>query len=107
MLFFGLLTGKLCDAEDKLEAAQFDVAAMMEQGSALPARPAASYQTGAACLTAARELGAALRLATHDATSQQQTHHRAGTLVILALLTATCREHRDNLVDRYPYSYNM
>lgn len=55
LLFFGLLTGKFSDAEDKLEAAQFDVAAVVEQGSALPARPAASDQAGAARLTAARQ----------------------------------------------------
>lgn len=42
LLFFGLLTGELCDAEDELEATQFDVAAMVEQGGALPARPAAT-----------------------------------------------------------------
>lgn len=42
LLLFGLLTGKLSDAKDKLEAAQFDVAAMVEQGRALPACPAAS-----------------------------------------------------------------
>lgn len=42
LLFFGLLTGELGDAEDELEAPQFDVAAMVEQGGALPARPAAT-----------------------------------------------------------------
>lgn len=42
LLFFGLLTGELGNAEDKLEASQFDVAAVVEQGSALPARPAAA-----------------------------------------------------------------
>lgn len=52
LLFFGLLTGKLCDAKDKLEAAEFDVAAMVKQGGALPARPAASNQAGAASFTA-------------------------------------------------------
>lgn len=55
-LFFGLLTGELGNAEDKLEASQFDVAAMVEQGSALPARPAAANQAGAARLTTARRL---------------------------------------------------
>lgn len=55
-LFFGLLTGELGNAEDKLEASQFDVAAMVEQGSALPARPAAADQAGAARLTTARRL---------------------------------------------------
>lgn len=54
LLFFGLLTGKFGDAEDKLEAAQFDVAAMVEQGGAFPACPAAADQAGAARLTAAR-----------------------------------------------------
>ncbi len=56
LLFFRLFTGELGDAEDKLEAAQFDVAAMVEQGGALPARSTASNQTGAARLTAARQL---------------------------------------------------
>lgn len=42
LLFFGLLTGELGDAEDELEAPQFDVAAMVEQGGAFPARPAAT-----------------------------------------------------------------
>lgn len=42
LLLFGLLTGELGDAEDKLEASQFDVAAVVEQGRPLPARPAAS-----------------------------------------------------------------
>lgn len=74
LLFFGLLTGKLCDAEDKLEAAQFDVAAMVEEGSALPACSAASDQAGAACLTAARQLRAALRLAAHHAPGRQHAH---------------------------------
>lgn len=54
LLFFGLLTGKLSNAEDKLEASQFDVAAMVEQGCALPACSATSNQAGAARLTAAR-----------------------------------------------------
>lgn len=93
LLLFGLLTGKLSDAEDKLEAAQFDVAAVVEQGRALPACPTASDQAGAARLTAAQQLRAALRLAAHHATSRQQTHHRVGAFVILTLLTATCTEN--------------
>ncbi len=93
LLLFGLLTGELGDAEDKLDAAQFDVAAMVEQSRALPACPAASNQAGAARLTAAQQLGATLRLAAHHSTGRQQTHHRAGSLVILTLLTATCTEN--------------
>lgn len=54
LLLFGLLTGKFGDAEHKLEAAQFDAAAMMEKGCAFPACPTASNQTGAAGLTAAQ-----------------------------------------------------
>lgn len=54
LLLFGVFTGKLSDAEDELEAAKFDVATMVEQGRALPARPAASNQAGAARLTAAQ-----------------------------------------------------
>lgn len=53
LLLFGLLTGELCDAKDKLEATQFDVAAMMEQGRTLPTRPATTNQAGAARLAAA------------------------------------------------------
>lgn len=88
-LLFGLFTGKLCDAEDKLQAAQFNVAPVVEQGRALPPRTAASNQAGAARLAGARLLGAALGLAAHHATRRQKTHHRARTLALLALLTAT------------------
>lgn len=89
LLFFGLLTGELCDAEDKLEAAQFDVAAVVEQGRALPACPAASDQAGAARLAAARWLRTALSLAAHHTARWQHAHHGAGALVLLALPTAT------------------
>lgn len=89
LLLFGLLSGELGDAEDELEAAQLDVAAVVEQRCALSARPAASDHAGAASLAAARQLGAALRLAAHHSASWQQTHHRARTLVLLPLLTAT------------------
>lgn len=50
---FGLLAGKLCNTEDKLHAAQLDEAAVVEQGSALPACPTAPNQTGAAGLAVA------------------------------------------------------
>lgn len=90
LLLFGLLAGELCDAEEELEAAQLDVAAVVQQRRALPPRPAASYQAGAACLAAARQLAPALRLAAHHSSGREQPHHGAGTLVILALLTATC-----------------
>ena len=50
---FGLLAGKLCNTEDKLHAAQLDEAAVMEQGSALPACSTAPDQTGAAGLAVA------------------------------------------------------
>lgn len=50
---FGLLAGKLCNTEDKLHAAQLDEAAVVEQGSALPACPTAPDQTGAAGLAVA------------------------------------------------------
>lgn len=43
LFFFGLLACKLCDAEDKLQAAQFDVASVVEQGGSLPSCPTASY----------------------------------------------------------------
>lgn len=99
LLFFGLLAGELCNAEDKLEASQFDVAAVVEQGSAFPARPAAADQAGAARLTAARRLGAAARLAAHHAAGQRQARRRAGALVVLALLTATCRKHAEKIRD--------
>lgn len=64
-LFFGLLTGELNNAEDKLHAAQFDVAAVVEQRCALPAGPAATNQAGTAGLTVAGEPGSSLGLATH------------------------------------------
>lgn len=64
-LLLGPLVGKLGDAEDELEAAQLDVAAVVEQGRALPARPAAPDQPGAARLAAAGALRPALRAAAH------------------------------------------
>lgn len=69
LLLFGLLTGELGDAEDELEAAQLDVAAVVEQRRAFPSSPAASDQAGAARLAAARQLRAALRLAAHHSAS--------------------------------------
>lgn len=90
LLFFGLLTGELGDAEDKLEAAQFDVAAVVEQSGALPARPAAADQAGAARLTAARRLrAAAVRLARHHAAREQTRRLGARSAVVLALFTTT------------------
>lgn len=89
LLFFGLLVSELGDAEDELQAAQLDVAAVVEQGGALPARPATPDQAGAAGFAAARQLGGALRLAAHHSVSGQQTHHRAGTLIMVPVLTAT------------------
>lgn len=93
LFLFGLLTGKLGDAEDELETAQFDVAAVVEEGRALPARPAASDQAGAARLAAARQLGATLGLAAHHAAGRKHARREAGALVVLALLTATCAEN--------------
>lgn len=97
LLLFGLLTGELGDAEDELEAAQLDVAAVVEQRRALPARPAAPDQAGAARLARARQLGAAPGLAAHHAARRQQADHGAGTLALLALLTATCSEGKTSL----------
>lgn len=94
LLFFGLLTGKLGDAEDELEAAQFDVAAVVEQSGALPARPATADQAGSACLTAARRLratAAALRLARHHAAREHKHGLRARSAVVFTLLTAACK----------------
>ena len=45
---FGLFGRKLSDAEDKLQAPQLDVAAMVQQGRALPAGPTAPNQARAA-----------------------------------------------------------
>lgn len=71
LLLFWLFTGELRNAEDKLEASQFDVAAVVEQCGALPTCPAATNQARAARLTAARWLDTiAVRVAGHDATSQ-------------------------------------
>lgn len=90
LLLFGLLTGELGHAEDELEAAQLDVAAVVEEGSALPARPAAADQAGAACLAAAGRVGSAsARLTAHHPAGQRKSGSAAGA-VILALLAATC-----------------
>ena len=45
---FGLFGRKLSDAEDKLQAPQLDVAAVVQQGRALPAGPTAPNQARAA-----------------------------------------------------------
>lgn len=88
-LFFGLLAGELGDAEDELEAAQFDVAAVVQQGGALPARPAAPDQAGAARLASAWRLQAtAARLARHHAAGQQENSLGARSTVVFTLLTA-------------------
>lgn len=90
LLFFGLLTGELGNAEDKLEAAQFDVAAVVEQSGALPARPAAADQAGAARLTTACRVGAAaVRVARHHAAREQKHRLRAGIGIIFPLFTTT------------------
>lgn len=72
LLLLGLLAGELGHAEDELEAAQLDVAAVVEEGRALPARPAAADQAGAARLAAAGRVGsaAAARLTAHHAAGQ-------------------------------------
>lgn len=71
LLLFGLFTGELRNAEDKLEASKFDVAAVVEQGGALPTRPAATNQARATRLTDARRLDTiTVRVAGHDATSE-------------------------------------
>lgn len=59
------LAGELGDAEDELEATQFDVAAVVKQGRALPARPAAPDQSGAARLAVAGALRPTLSAAAH------------------------------------------
>lgn len=41
--FFQLFAGEFSDAEDKLQAAELDVAAVMEERCALPTRTAAPY----------------------------------------------------------------
>lgn len=88
LLLFGLLAAELGDAEDELEAAELDVAAVVEQRRALPACPAASDEARAARFAAARQLRGALGLAAHHSASWQKTDHGAGTLVLLPLFTA-------------------
>lgn len=95
-LFFGLLAGELGDAEDELEAAQFDVAAVVEQSGALPARPATADQAGAARLTSARRLrAAAVRLARHHAAGEQEHGLGARSAVVFTLLTAAWKVRGD------------
>lgn len=90
LLFFGLLTGELGNAEHKLEAAQFDVAAVVEQRGALPARPAATDQAGATRLaTAGRVRAAAVRVARHHAAREQKHRLRARIAIVFALFTTT------------------
>lgn len=54
VFFFWLLASKFSDAEDELQAAELDVAAVVEERCALPACTTAPYQTGAARLAATR-----------------------------------------------------
>ena len=62
---FGLFGRKLSDAEDKLQAPQLDVAAMVQQGRALPAGPTAPNQALAAGFAVAGSPLRPLGLGTH------------------------------------------
>lgn len=86
-LFFGLLAGELNNAEDKLHAAQFDVAAVVEQCCALPAGSAATDQAGTAGLAVAGEPGSSLGLAAHHSPQWHQTSPvpSLGPLLLLLL----------------------
>lgn len=77
IFFFRLLASKFSDAEDKLQAAELDVAAVVEERCALPARTTAPYQTGATRLAAARAEVRVLGLA---------AHHSANVATLLILL---------------------
>lgn len=102
VFLFGLLAGELCDAEDKLQAAQFEVAAVVEERRALPAGPAAPNQAGAACLAIAGKTSVSLGLAAHHSTCWHQTHRGTGPLLPLPLLTAACRMEKESIVTRLP-----
>lgn len=86
-LFFRLLARKLCDAEDELQAAQLDVAAVMEKCRALPACTAAPYETGAAGLATALSEVRVLSLAAHH--SAHITTRLILLFFLLSLFTAT------------------
>lgn len=62
---FGLSGRKLSDAEDELQAAQLDVAAVVQQGCALPACPTAPDQARAAGFAIAGSALWPLGLGTH------------------------------------------
>lgn len=74
---FRLLACEFGDAEDELQAAKLDVAAVVEERCAFPARTAAPYQTGAARLAAARPEVRVLGVA---------AHHSANVAALLVLL---------------------
>lgn len=85
--FFRLLASEFGDAEDELQAAELDVAAMVEERCAFPARTTAPYQTGAARLAAARPEVRVLGLAAHH--SANVAALPVLLLFLLPLFTAT------------------
>lgn len=89
-LLFKWLVGKLRDAEYKLQAAQFDVASVMEQCSAFPSRTIASDQTGAAVFTVTGNDGSIVRLAAHNSALCCRGH-ACCRLLLLLFPAASCK----------------
>lgn len=77
IFFFRLLASEFSDAEYELQAAELDMAAVVEERCAFPACTAAPYEAGAACLAATRPEVRVLGLAAH--------HSTVTTLLILLL----------------------
>lgn len=101
-LVFGWHAGELCDAEDEVKAAQLDVAAVVENGGALPSCPAAPDQTGAAGFTTTRVRARLVCLAAHHRT--HLTHlQRLLRHLLLSFLTTTWRETKHVCVNNAAY----
>lgn len=91
VLLLWQFVGILCDAEDELKAAEFNVTSMVQESRALPACTAATYEAGTANFTAACRLHTAPRLTAHHSPSW----HKTNRLVILSFLAATWKHHRE------------
>lgn len=94
-LLFKRLVGELCDAKYKLQAAQFDMASVMEECSAFPSRTIASDQTGAAVFTVTGSDGSIVGLAAHNSALGCRGHGHCGRLLLL-FPAASCKHTRVN-----------
>lgn len=96
-LLLGLLGGELGNAEDELQAAQLDAATVVQERRALPARPAAPDQAGAAGPAVALVLaGLCLALAAHNAPCWHKARHCVLCLSF-PLLTTACKNEVNEL----------